>query len=376
MAVLQEEANTDREQVFAKIALEDLAAACYRVHDDGALAQRIFDNLLSVLGDGYRARYHNLVANLHAHRGDHAVAVEHYRQAVELAPGEAAYHRYLSDSLRSLSRFDEARSEIERAFALDGDDTQRRDRLGTLANTEGNLAFERRDYRAAIECYARAIEQEPRVAVYYSNTAQAYESLNEPGRRTEHLAAAQEWFEKARAITRDELYTNRIARIDRRRQRVAAYGEGALDLNNVITPIAVEVAMNLVPLVSGPTATGLSVTLETEIAAFRDSLLAGLGVTAPGVRFRSSEDLPSDNYIIFLDEVPIVLGTASPQRRFFAGSLDVLKSLGASGDSGSDPLTGAPGVWVAHEDWPKLDGEAASGRASGPPAWELWSVTR
>ena len=366
LGVLQEESGTDREQVFAEVALEGLADESYRKRDDDATARQTFDAILAVRGDAYRARYHHLVGNLCYYRSDYAGAAEHYRQAIAAAPTVAAYHRYLGVALRALSDFPGALVEIGLAFELDGDDKRRRDESASLANVQGNRAFGSGSYREAIAFYKQAVDLEPSTPVYQSNLALAFELLKERGARIESLEKAVEWYTRAQEVAGDQRHGERIELLRRRVELVQRYGEQSLEWSGLVTPIAVEIAEDLVPLVSGPTATSLSADLEREVEATRRGVSAALGITVPGVRFRVSDrPLPSGTYVVLINDVPLASGVASPGRRFFAGSAPLLAAQNVFGDPAVDPMTGEPGVWVAQKDW-------ATATAA---AERLWTVT-
>src|SRR5262249_27378944 len=135
-------------------------------------------------------------------------------------------------------------------------------------------------------------------------------------------------------------------------------GEKALDYINLVTPIAVEVASDLVPLVERKDSDELSEELSKLVADTRTSIRTQLGLNTPGIRFRGNEgDLPAGNYIIMINEVPRVLGKVFFDCRFFAASQEVLSRLDLTGEPASDPLTGEIGVWIGEAGWSKLQGE-------------------
>jgi type III secretory pathway component EscV/tetratricopeptide (TPR) repeat protein len=351
--VLRLETTSDREQVFAEPVLETLAEDLYKKHGNTALARQVFDDILATVGERYRARYHHLLGNLHYYFSEYQTAADHYREAIVASPKEPSYYRYLAGALRGLSRFAEAESEIDRAFALDHDEKRQRQELAILANQQGNRAFESGAYQDAIPSYQRAAELDPSTAVYQSNLALAWERLEIPGRRVENLLEAASWYSRAQQAAGDQRHQDRIERLQRRLILAKGYGEQSLNWFALVTPIAVEVAQDLVPLVSGSTVSRLSPDLEREVEAMRTSVAATLGVTIPGIRFRGSDrSLVSGTYVILLDDVPLVSGVSSPKQRFCPGTADELAKWGVSGDPAVDPLSGAPGVWVAEDRWP------------------------
>jgi type III secretory pathway component EscV/tetratricopeptide (TPR) repeat protein len=367
LGVLREEAESGREQVFAETELENLAQDAYKKRDDAATALKIFDQILAATGERYKARYHHLVGNLHYYHSEFDSAANHYRFAIAAAPTEPTYYHYLSDALRSASRFEEAQIEIDRAFARDGDEVRRNKESATLANTQGNRAFERGAYRDAISHYTRAIKCEPSTAVYCSNLARAYELLKEPGKRIEHLNEARRRYTQAQQVAGDQQHAHRLDRLQRRVELAETYGEEALDWESVVTAIGVEVTNELVPHVAGPTATGLSVVVEREVDEMRSAVSKTLGISVPGVRFFGSERaLPAGTFVVFTDEVPVVSDVIAVDKRFFAGTPAQLTALGITAvDEGFDPVTGDVGAWVAQKDWETLKSDA-----------RLWTITR
>ena len=367
LEVLREEAQSGREQVFAETELENLASDAYKKRDDAAMALDVFKDILAASGERYRARYHHMVGNLHYYHSDFDSAANNYRLAIAAAPTEATYHHYLSDALRSASRFEEAQIEIDRAFALDRDEARRNKESATLANTQGNRAFEKGAYRNAIAHYNRATSLEPSTAVYSSNLARAWETLKEPGRRIEHLKEARRGYAQAQQLGGDQQYADRIERLQRRVELAETYGEEALDWESVVTPLGVEVTAELVPFVAGQTATGLSVAVEREVEEMRAAVSNTLGIKVPGVRFFGSErDLLAGTYIVFIEEVPVLSGVIAVDKRFFAGSPDELAELHVEdADTAFDPVTGDAGAWVAKKDWETLNSND-----------RLWTVTR
>ena len=367
LGVLREESGTDREQVFAEVgALENLADESYRQRADDATAR---ENLRRNPGDprrGLSSAVPHLVGNLRYYRSDYPDAAEHYRRAIAAAPTVAAYHRYLGVALRALSNFQGALIEIGRAFELDGDDKRRRDESASLANTQGNRAFESGSYRDAIAFYEQAVDLEPSTPVYQSNLALAFELLKEHGARIQQLEKAVAWYTRAQQVRGSG---------SRRAHRVAAPARGTgatvrrtgAGVARARDPIAVEIAEDLIPLVSGPTASSLSADLEREVEETRRVVADTLGIASPGVRFRVSErPLPSGTYVVLINDVPLTSGVASPGRRFFAGSAQELEARKVSGNPAVNPMTGEPGIWVAQKDW----------AAVTPATDRLWTVTR
>jgi type III secretory pathway component EscV len=81
----------------------------------------------------------------------------------------------------------------------------------------------------------------------------------------------------------------------------------------VVTPVALEVAADLVPTVQWTE--GQPSRFKDLLDAMRASIESEFGVHMPGLRVRGNEgDLPAGAYIIMIDEVPLVMGTARADR--------------------------------------------------------------
>lgn len=124
----------------------------------------------------------------------------------------------------------------------------------------------------------------------------------------------------------------------------------------IVLPVVVEVGDALVPIVDSRQDGGTF--LYELIPAMRDRILAGTGVTVPGVRMRSGPTLPPDGYSIQIDEVRVLDGTAP---------LGISRVLAPAAGGGLDPdgeltdfhpLTGERGLWVLNPVDNGTDGDA------------------
>ena len=364
--VLRVEALTDREQVFAESILETLADDAAKKRNDREAASRIYDDILSAKGAAYQGRHDYLIGNLFNDAQNYGEAEAHYRRAVAARPDEATYHRALGEALKAQGRFDEAIAAIDRAFEIDKDDKRRREFAASVANAQGNAAFAREQYVEAAASYRRASELEPTLAVYWSNMAMALERVKAPGSRVADLEQAQRAYTRAQQLANDQKYAVQIEGLRRRASLATSYGEQALEWVAVVTPIVVDVADDLVPLVADESRTALSPALEREVEAMRAAFAEEFGITLPGIRFRSQPDLATGTFIVQINEVPILSSHVDVAKRFFPGSVAELGAMGTLGDPAADPVTGQPGVWVAEAEWARLDSVDL----------RLWTVTR
>src|SRR5262249_14450592 len=148
--------------------------------------------------------------------------------------------------------------------------------------------YTRSEYRRAIELYRKAIKQNPAESVYHENLARAWEQLNEPDQRLHALDQAIEAYHQADRISPGK-HAGDIERLTCKTRFASSYGEKALDWLTGVTPIAVEVAGDLVPLVGGGQAGGLSDEAAARIAEMREAVEKRFGVKIPGIRMRGGE---------------------------------------------------------------------------------------
>jgi hypothetical protein len=112
----------------------------------------------------------------------------------------------------------------------------------------------------------------------------------------------------------------------------------------ILLPMVVEVGDALIPIVDSRQDGGRF--LYELIPAMRDRILAGTGVTVPGVRLRPSPTLVPDGYSIQVDEAPVLAGTAS----LGVSHVVAPAASGGPGPGGEltdfHPLTGERGLWA------------------------------
>jgi type III secretory pathway component EscV/tetratricopeptide (TPR) repeat protein len=352
---LREELHSDRMQSYAQSALEQLAANGLRERSDKESARRIYDGLLQLLGDKYTDGYHNLLGNMHYELGDYGAAVAEYREAISAAPGKAEYHRNLGIAYGVQEEYDHARRELESAYGIDNDWELFQKSKASLENTQGNRDYERAAYDEAVEHYTKAIELDPAEPGYQTNLAEALVRVEKPGERMDYLNRAIQCYERAQELSRKEDYDDDIDRLRRRQAMLRVYGEKALDYPEVVTPIAVEVASDLIDLVEGAEPGTLSEKLASSVTKMRSTIEQELGVSIPGIRARGNEtDLTNGSYIVKINEIPLVSGNLSLDRRFCTGSAEVLAALHVKREPASDPVSGRQGFWIKSKDWEKV----------------------
>ena len=113
----------------------------------------------------------------------------------------------------------------------------------------------------------------------------------------------------------------------------------------VVTPIALEVAADLVPLVDDTTGSNF---LNELIPMMRDGLFYELGVRFPGLRVRGNEgDLPPGSYIIMINEIPLVMGSVDRQKCLVNDTPDRLRLLGIEAEPAQNPANGNACGWIS-----------------------------
>lgn len=116
----------------------------------------------------------------------------------------------------------------------------------------------------------------------------------------------------------------------------------------VVTPVALEVAANLIPLVEDTG--GGSKFLGEMIPMMRDGLFYELGVKFPGIRVRGNEtDLPDGTYIIMINEIPLVSGNVSLDQVLVNDTVDRLTLLNIKGEEAVNPANGSECAWIPAE---------------------------
>ncbi len=116
----------------------------------------------------------------------------------------------------------------------------------------------------------------------------------------------------------------------------------------VVTPIALEVAGNLIPLVEDTG--GGNKFLGEMVPMMRDGLFYELGVKFPGIRVRGNEtDLPDGTYIVMINEIPLVSGNVSLDKVLVNDTVDRLTLLNIKGEEAVNPANGSECAWIPEE---------------------------
>lgn len=341
---------TDKKSLWASVNMENLAENYYVHKGDKETAISLYKEVLNNIGDSYKADYHNRIANLWYYFSDYDQALEQYQLAVNYKPKNAVFHRNLSGAYKGLKKYDEAISEIETAHELDPEELVYKQSLASLHNAKGHDLFSSGKYVEAIEEYTESTKLVPNDDIYYNNIAIAYENIKEAASPLEVLDKAIYYYRRARDINPKDEYLNNIEYLTAKKEFVPQYGEKSLEWTPVVTPIALEVAFDLIPLVeSGENS--LSPNFQKSINNMKDSLYHVLGhVRIPGIRVKGNEtDLPDGTYIIFINDIPLVSGYVSIDKLLCNATVDRLNQLDIKGEEAINPADGSECAWISAE---------------------------
>ena len=273
---------------------------------------------------------------------------EKANDSASLAPLIKCY----TDVVRPLAdkgRFDEAIEAFEKFKEVDPEAS--RGELARLHAARGQKHAARGEYTAAVEEHGLAKDLQSGVAAYADRLATALEQVTEPDKVLAHLERARDARREAlRLDPRNAAFRNRLAELEARHAMVAACGEKVPTLLPLVTPIAIEVGKDIVPLVEDQATGNLNKTLQDRIGRRRERLRQEFGVQFPGLRFRGNEgDLPGSTYIIMLEEVPLVVGTLPADSLLVHRSPSALPA-GVPTTPVPDPVTQQDCAWILRAD--------------------------
>jgi len=146
------------------------------------------------------------------------------------------------------------------------------------------------------------------------------------------------------AVTEEQAKEQREKRIQAQRMQ-----EGqSQQMLPVVTPIALEVAADLIPLVED--AGEGSRFLGEMVPMMRDGLFYELGVRFPGIRVRGNEsDMPAGSYLIMINEIPLVMGTVNVDKVLVNDTAERLRLLNIEGETATNPANNNECAWIDAE---------------------------
>jgi hypothetical protein len=164
-------------------------------------------------------------------------------------------------------------------------------------------------------------------------------------------------------------YLDRDARLRKTRQLTAIFGSEGLQRLPVVTPLIIEVASNLIPLIEAESS-NLSRQFQEVLDVMKQGLRYELGIEVPGVRVRGNEgDLPPGAYNFMIDEIPLVTGTAYLDRFLCNATIDELKSIDVPAEATTNPANGNDAAWVQPEHYDIVKERGKSVRDDGLYLW-------
>lgn len=217
-------------------------------------------------------------------------------------------------------------------------------------NYIGNAYYDKQDFTEAIKNYTEATQLAPDNDIYFSNIASAYEKIFETEPRLQTLENAISYYQKANKILATESYQKSLQQLQSKKKYLSVYGSKTINKIPVVTPIAIEVAANLIPLFESKDG-ALTDEMQGLITKMREELLSEMGHSQiPGIRVRGNEtDLPDGTYIIMLNEIPLVSGNVSLNEVLVNMSPKELNEKNIKGNTAIHPLSGEECAWVPKE---------------------------
>jgi tetratricopeptide (TPR) repeat protein len=297
IAAARGEAAEAQRWLDAALADEPASPATVQLVEHAALrftddAERWLRDRLAALGKlGVAATCWNQEGN--RQWSDRTAAIAAYRKAAwyEASP---VIHRNLALALTDLHRFDEARDELIRADALVGSDDDRaasRDVLARIENEAGNLCIARGEPAGAIERYRASLDLDPDDPVVWANLATAYERAAESGDPVAALGHARDACQQALALRPGHAPDR--ARLTQLRARLALltdFAQCGLGIPEPALALSVEIAEDVLPAIIDD-AQQLRPAVTGVIDAFRAAITARHGLTLPGIRFRTADEV-------------------------------------------------------------------------------------
>lgn len=225
----------------------------------------------------------------------------------------------------------------------------------TYHNRVGVLQFEEQRYEDAAESFRQAVAKEPENSVIHSNLALACEELWRAELSEQHWVdeAIEALHEARRLDAKNPTYISRLADLERRRSLATFYGPTGMGRLPAVTPVAIEAAANLRPLLQ-QSGGELDLQFGQLLKDMREGLYELLGFEVPFVRVRINEsDLPDGTYVLMIREIPLVSGNVVLNRGLCDSTVDHLTLLNIKSEEAVNPVNGRECSWVGEGDWQK-----------------------
>jgi tetratricopeptide (TPR) repeat protein len=345
--------------------LERLADATQRQLEDRRGALALLAEVRAVAGESYAARHHNRLGDLAEAATDLDAAAAEYRAAIAADPRRALYYSNLARVWRAQRHWDETQALWDAAPEAVKADANLRSWIGTLFNQHAVEHHDAGAYGEAIALYRRSLAVNPEDAVVHSNLSLALEAVDDTfAPLAERLAAALAELAQAIALRpQEEDYKQRQAVLQARADALAGYGEQAVRATWIASPLVIEVASGLLPLVEAP-GSGLTAQMQELLVGLRSRMRERYGLILPGVRIRGNSDWPGGTYVIRLQEDPVATGELALDRHFCPAADAALAGLDLATEPATVPGGGPQGHWV----------RASDAERAATAGLELWPV--
>ncbi len=117
----------------------------------------------------------------------------------------------------------------------------------------------------------------------------------------------------------------------------------------MVTPLALEVDKELETVVA--LGADPDTPFQRLLNAMRDEFITTYGITIPGLRVRVNDtDMPADTYLIMINETPLVMGTASRQKRLCSAPVGLLKEIDVEAEAATNPDDYSECSWISEND--------------------------
>lgn len=134
----------------------------------------------------------------------------------------------------------------------------------------------------------------------------------------------------------------------------------------ITLPIFIQVGTDLAPSVDLQSPTGQE--FYKKLTELRNTLYVQMGIIFPPIQIASHQPRSSDqNFIIWLNEVPVMKGRVRTDSVLVNAALDKLQACGIQGEETANPATNKPACWIARQDRAKAE-------AAGFQVWETHDV--
>jgi FHIPEP family len=128
-----------------------------------------------------------------------------------------------------------------------------------------------------------------------------------------------------------------------RQETIRAMYGGGKSMLPMVTPVVLEAAANLVPIVKF--GEDSDTPFKNGLEKMRQEIYGEIGVRMPGVHVRPN-DMPDGRYLIMINEIPLVSGTVDIERVLCSATVDELTVQNIRGAEGIHPADGRKASWV------------------------------